>query len=122
MRSSRVREVVELRVARSTAVVQQALRQEFLGSPVSRASDMQARTDGDGVPPLRSAILYHIVVEWEAFADIRAVERALSQKSRLHNALSIDVNSARVALAAAALCADRSASTATVLLREDDWT
>ena len=81
---------------------------------------MQARTDGDGAPPLRSAIPYHIAADWEEFADIRAAARALSQKSRLRNALSIAVNSVRVALAAAALCADRSASPATVLSREDE--
>ena len=81
---------------------------------------MQARTDGDGAPPLRSAIPYHIAVDWEEFAVIRAVARALSQKSRLRNALSIAVNSVRVALAAAAPCADRSASPATVLSREDE--
>ena len=84
------------------------------------ASDMQARTAGDGAPPLRSSILYHIAADWEEFADIRAAARALSQKSRLRNALSTAVNSVRVELAAAALCADRSASPATVLSREDE--
>ena len=102
---------------------------------------MQAHTAGDGAPPLRSSILYHIAADWgsqtlgrqrgfadiraaasgrQEFADIRAAARALSQKSRLRNALSIAVNSVRVALAAAALCADRSASPATVLSREDE--
>ena len=70
---------------------------------------MQARTDGDGAPPLHRAILYHIAADWEEFANIRAAARALSQKSWLRNALSIAVNSVRVVLAAAALCADRSA-------------
>ena len=81
---------------------------------------MRAHTAGDGAPPLRSAILHHIAADWEEFADIRAAARALSQRSRLRNALSIAVNSVRVALAAAALCADRSASPATVLSREDE--
>ena len=49
-----------------------------------------------------------------------AAARALSQKARSRNALSIAANSVRVALAAAALCADRSASPTTVSSREDD--
>ena len=53
---------------------------------------MQARTDGDGAPPLRSALPYHIAADWEEFADIRAAAKALSQRSRLRNALSIAVN------------------------------
>ena len=82
--------------------------------------DMQARTAGDGAPPFRSSILYHIAADWKEFADIRAAAKALSQKSQLRNALSIAVNSVRVALAAAALCADRSALPATVLSHEDE--
>ena len=81
---------------------------------------MQAHTAGDGAPPLRSSILYHIAADWEEFADIRAAARALSQRSRFRNALSIAVNSERVALAAATLCADRSASPAMVSSREDE--
>jgi hypothetical protein len=59
-----------------------------------------------GVPPLSRAILSHIVSDLAAFADVRAAARALSQKSRLANALSIAVNKVRVALAAALLCTD----------------
>ena len=82
---------------------------------------MQAHAAGDGALPLRSSILHHIAADWEEFADIRAAARALSQKSRLRNALSIAVNSVRVALAAAAVCADRSACLpATVLSHEDE--
>jgi hypothetical protein len=44
--------------------------------------------------------------EWPAFADVRATAKALSQKSRLANALSIAVNEVRVALAAVLLCTD----------------
>ena len=78
-----------------------------------------SRTAG-GDEPLSSAILYHIAADWEEFADVRAAARARSQKSRLRNALSIAANSVRVALAAAALCSDRSASPATALTREDE--
>ena len=81
---------------------------------------MQARTGGDGALPLRSAILHNIAADWEEFADIRAAARALSQRSRLRNVFSIAVNSERVALAAATLCADRSAPPATVSSREDE--
>jgi hypothetical protein len=59
-----------------------------------------------GVPPLSRAILSHIASDWPAFADVRAAARALSQKSRLANALSIAVNEVGVALAAALLCTD----------------
>jgi hypothetical protein len=59
-----------------------------------------------GVPPLSRAILSLIASDWPAFADVRAAARALSQKSRLVNALSIAVNEVRVALAAALLCSD----------------
>jgi hypothetical protein len=59
-----------------------------------------------GVHPLSRAILSHIASDWPAFADVRAAARALSQKSRLANALSIAVDEVRVALAAALLCTD----------------
>ena len=87
---------------------------------VAAADSSRRPSDGDGAPPLRSATLYHIAAAWEEFGNMRAAARALSQKSRLRNALSIVENSVRVALAAAALCADRSVSPATVLSREDD--
>jgi hypothetical protein len=47
-----------------------------------------------------------IASDWSVFADVRAAARALSQKSRLANALSIAVNEGRVALEAALLCTD----------------
>jgi hypothetical protein len=59
-----------------------------------------------GGPPLSKAILAHIAADWPAFADVRAAARALSQKSRLANTLSIAVNEVRMALAAALLCSD----------------
>ena len=59
-----------------------------------------------GVPPLSRAIQSQIASDWPAFADVRAAARALSQKSRLVNTLSIAVNEVRVALAAALLCSD----------------
>jgi hypothetical protein len=65
------------------------------------------RQDCSGcAPPLSRAILSHIASDWPAFADVRAAARALSQKSRLANALLIAVNEVRVALAAALLCSD----------------
>ena len=66
----------------------------------------------------RAARSQHIAADWEEFADVRA--RASSPKSRLRHALYIAVNSARMALAAVALCLDRSASPATALTREDE--
>jgi hypothetical protein len=56
------------------------------------------------VPPLSRAILSHIAHDWSEFVEVLAAALALSQKSRLANALSITVNEARVALAAALLC------------------
>ena len=60
-----------------------------------------------GAPPLSRAILSHIAHDWPEFAEVRAAARALSQKSRLSNALSIAVNEVRVSLAAALLCSDQ---------------
>ena len=71
-------------------------------------------------PPLSSAILSHISADWPAFADVRASARALSSKTRLTNTLSIAVNEVRVAMAAALLCTDRSASPDTALTKEDE--
>jgi len=70
--------------------------------------------------PLSSAILSHVVADWQEFADIRASARAFSQKSRLANTISIACSEIRVALAAALLCTDRSALPATALSREDE--
>ena len=72
-----------------------------------------------GVPPLSRAILSHIASDWPAFADVRAAARALSQKSRLANALSFAVNEVRVALAAALLCTDLPDASAEPEPRED---
>jgi VIT1/CCC1 family predicted Fe2+/Mn2+ transporter len=71
------------------------------------------------VPSLSRAILSHIASDWSAFADVRAAARALSQKSRLANALSIAVNEVRVALAAALLCTDLPGASAESETNED---
>jgi hypothetical protein len=71
-------------------------------------------------PPLSSAILEHIAADWDGFAEIRSAARALSQKSRLTNTLSIAVNEVRVALAAALLSTAHTASSATALSRDDE--
>jgi hypothetical protein len=71
-------------------------------------------------PPLSSAILEHIAADWDGFAEIRSAARALSQKSRLTNTLSIVVNEVRVALAAAFLSTGHTASSATALSRDDE--
>jgi hypothetical protein len=71
-------------------------------------------------PPLSSAILEHIAADWDGFAKIRSAARALSQKSRLTNKLSIAVNEVRVALAAALLSTGHTASSATALSRDDE--
>ena len=75
---------------------------------------------GPRAPSLSGAILAHIAGEWSDFAEIRAAARALSQKSRLTNALSIAVNEVRVALAAALLSSCRSGSRATASSRDDE--
>jgi hypothetical protein len=67
---------------------------------------MHSKDCPGGVPPLSRAILSHIASDWPAFADVLAAARALSQKSRLANALLIAINEVRVALAAALLCTD----------------
>ena len=74
---------------------------------------------GPRTPSLSGAILAHIAADWTEFAEIRAAARALSQKSRLTNALSIAVNEVRVALAAALLSSGRSGSRATASSRDD---
>ena len=63
--------------------------------------------------PLSRAILFYIAQEsagWPEFVEVLAAARALSQKSRLSNALSIAVNEVRVALAAALLCTEQPAA------------
>ena len=60
----------------------------------------QARRDALRYNQERNEARAELVALRTAFADVRAAARALSQKSRLANALSIEV---RVALAAAAL-------------------
>ena len=61
---------------------------------------MAQASSSSRTPPLSSAIIAHIASDWIEFAEIWAAARALSQKSRLTNALSIAVNEVRVALAA----------------------
>ncbi len=70
-------------------------------------------------PPLSSAILEHIAADWDGLAEIRSAARALSQKSRLTNTLSIAVNEVRVALAAALLSTGHTASS-TALSHDDE--
>jgi hypothetical protein len=72
-----------------------------------------------GVPPLSRAILSHIAHDWTGFAEVRAAARALSQKSRLANTLSIAVNEVRMALAAAVLFLDSPGATSGPEPRED---
>jgi hypothetical protein len=57
--------------------------------------------------PLLSSAL--IAANLEGFSEIWSAARALSQKSRLTNALTIAVNEVRVALAAALLSVGRTA-------------
>ncbi len=45
--------------------------------------------------PLSSAIFAHIAADWDGFAEIRSAARALAQKGRLTNALSIAINEVR---------------------------
>jgi hypothetical protein len=71
------------------------------------------------VPPLSRAILSHIAHDWTGFAEVRAAARALSQKSRLANTLSIAVNEVRMALAAAVLFLDSPGATSGPEPRED---
>ena len=71
-------------------------------------------------PPLRCAILAHVAADWPEFAELRAAARALSQRTRLTNAVSIVSNELRVALAAALLCTDRSALPPLVPSSEDE--
>jgi hypothetical protein len=72
-----------------------------------------------GTPPLRRAILSHIAHDWPEFAKVRAAARALSQKLRLANALSIVINEVRVTLAATLLCPERPEAVPDAVPRED---
>ena len=64
------------------------------------------------VPPLCCSILSHVSAAWPEIAEVLSAARALSHRSRLPNALSIEVNEVRVAMASALLCTEEQATVA----------
>jgi hypothetical protein len=78
---------------------------------------MAQSSNNPRITPLCSTVLAHMAAYWTEFAAVRAAARALSHKSCLSNAIT--VNEVRVFLAAALLSTDRSAAPDTVLSRDD---
>ena len=117
------RDVAELRVRQlrqpcATLLESDSRFLALLPSEIFR--HMAQSSSGPRTPSLSGVILAHIAADWTEFAEIRAAARALSQKSRLTNALSIAVNEVRVALAAALLSSGRSGSRAKASSRDDE--